>query len=59
MAFALMGPLAVLFLAALVGGEGSLKLPALHQTGDSSLSRKSVNWLGAIAFIAALLICLI
>jgi len=59
MAFALIGSLTVLFLAARVGGEGSFKLPALHQTGDSSLSRKSVNWLGAIAFIVAVLICLI
>lgn len=31
----------------------------LRQTGDSSLSPKSVNWLAASAFGAAVLICVV
>jgi hypothetical protein len=31
----------------------------LRQTGDSSLSPRSVNWLGLTAFGAALLICFV
>lgn len=31
----------------------------LMQTGDSSLSPRSVNWLAATAFAGALLICLV
>ena len=57
--FVLMASVSILFLVATVAGESSFKLTSLNQTGDSSLSRKSVNWLGAIAFITAILICLI
>ncbi len=35
------------------------KLQPLTQTGDSSLSRKSVNWLAATALSAALVICFV
>jgi hypothetical protein len=48
-----------LFLTAFMAGKLEFKWPALNQFGDSSLSSKSVNWLGGIAFIGALLICLI
>ena len=34
-------------------------LNRLRQTGDSSLSPRAVNWLGATAFGGALLICLV
>ena len=56
--FVTMASVAILFLTAFVALEMGIKLPALTQTGDSSLSKKSVNWLAAIAFSAALLICL-
>jgi hypothetical protein len=59
LAFVLMASVSILFLAALLLGEGGLKLPALNQVGDSSLGPKSVNWLGAMALIGAVLICLI
>ncbi|MEJ0089211.1 MAG: hypothetical protein WDM80_05615 [Limisphaerales bacterium] len=39
--------------------EGYLKLPSLNRTGDTSLGAQSVNWLGAMALIGAILICLI
>lgn len=58
-AFALMASLTILFAAFIVGSEMKLQLPVLTQTGDSSLSPQSVNWLGSLAFVAALLICLI
>jgi hypothetical protein len=59
LAFALMALVSILLLVATLISEGNFKLPKLKQTGDSSLSRKSVNWLGAIAFLSAVLICLI
>jgi uncharacterized membrane protein (Fun14 family) len=57
-AFVGMAAVAILFLAALVVIELDFKLSALTQSGDSSLGKKSVNWLAAIAFSAAVLICL-
>ena len=54
-----MALVSILLLVATLISEGNFKLPKLKQTGDSSLSRKSVNWLGAIAFLSAVLICLI
>ena len=54
-----MALVSVLFLAALVADELNLKLRTLTQSGDSSLSPKSVNWLGALAFGGAVLICMI
>ncbi len=39
--------------------ELKTKLQPLTQTGDSSLSHKSVNWLAATALSAALLICFV
>lgn len=39
--------------------EFRMKLWPLVQTGDSSLSHKSVNWLAATALSAALLICFV
>jgi hypothetical protein len=54
-----MASVSALFMVATMAGEWKLKLPSLKQTGDSSLSRQSVNWIGAIAFIGAVLICLI
>ncbi len=58
-AFVLMLSVAILFMAAILVGECDIKLPTLNQIGDSSLGPKSVNWLGAIAFIGAVLICLV
>jgi len=49
----------VLFVAAMLVREWDYKLPTLSQTGDSSLSPKSVNWLVVIAVFSAVLICLI
>ncbi len=57
--FILMAAVAVLFMGAFVGSQLDIKLPALHQTGDSSLSGHSVKWLGALALAGAVLICLI
>ena len=57
--FVLMASVSILFMAATMAGEGNFKLPALNQIGDSSLGPKSVNWLGAFAFIGAVLICMI
>ncbi len=57
--FIVMASVSALFMVATMAGEWKLKLPSLKQTGDSSLSRQSVNWIGAIAFIGAVLICLI
>ncbi len=54
-----MAAVSVLFMGAIVTGQLNIKLPVLHQTGDSSLSGHSVKWLGAIALTAAILICLI
>lgn len=39
--------------------EFRMKSWPLVQTGDSSLSRRSVDWLAAMAFSAALLICFV
>lgn len=57
-AFLLMAGVTILVVAATVAGELDLKWPRLAQTGDTSLSPQSVNWLAAIAFVAALWICL-
>jgi hypothetical protein len=54
-----MASVSILFVAAMLVDELDLKRPVATQTGDSSLGPKSVNWLGAIAFIGAVLICLI
>jgi hypothetical protein len=48
-----------LFMGAFVVSQLGIELPARYQTGDSSLSGRSVNWMGAIALTAAILICLI
>jgi len=58
-AFVLMGAVLSLFGIATLAHELNLKLPVLTQSGDSSLSPRSVNWLGLTAFIAALLICFV
>jgi len=55
----MMTAVAILFLAVMLVREWDYKLSSLNQTGDSSLSPKSVNWLVAIAFLSAVLICLI
>ena len=57
--FIVVAVVAVVFMAVTVISEGNFKLPELHQTGDSSLRGQSVNWLGVIALIGALLICLV
>jgi hypothetical protein len=54
-----MAAVSVLFMGAFVFSQLGFELPARYQTGDSSLSGHSVNWLVAIALIAAVLICLI
>jgi hypothetical protein len=53
-----MAAVSALFMAAMLVSQGNFKLPVLTQTGDSSLDFHSVNWLGAFAFIGAVLICL-
>ncbi len=58
-AFAVMTSAAVFFMAATMAREMNFHLPAVNQTGDSSLSPRSVNWLAAAAFIAAVLICFV
>jgi type II secretory pathway component PulL len=58
-AFVLMAVATAVLLAATVAREADFNLPALSYRGDTSLSRQSVNWLAAIAFTAAILICLI
>jgi hypothetical protein len=57
--FVLIAAVAVLFMGAIMAGQLDIKLPVPHQTGDSSLSARSVKWLGAIALTAAILICLL
>lgn len=57
--FVMMASVVILFMAVILAGKGSFWLPQLNQVGDSSLGRHSVNWLGAIAFIGAVLICLV
>lgn len=56
-AFALMGSLTILFAACIAWSELKPQFAALTQTGDSSLSPHSVNWLGTLALIGAILIC--
>ncbi|MBC8002473.1 MAG: hypothetical protein H7X97_07780 [Opitutaceae bacterium] len=56
-AFAVMACLTIGFAACVMGRELRFLLPVLTQTGDSSLSPQSVNWLGALALIGAILIC--
>jgi hypothetical protein len=58
MAFFMMAAASVLFLSALVVGEEMIRIPVLRQTGDSSLGPRSVNWMGGLALLAAVLICL-
>jgi hypothetical protein len=58
MGFVMLAIVSVLFMGALVISQLNIELPARYQTGDSSLSGHSVNWLGAIALTAAVLICL-
>jgi len=58
-AFALMASITALFLAATLARETDIHLPAMTQSGDTSVGRRSVNWLAAIAMTAAVLICLI
>ena len=55
-AFAVMAVMAAVFMAAIVVRELDIQMPVLTQTGDSSLSRQSVNWLAAIDFTAALIL---
>ncbi len=58
LAFVLMAFVSALFMAVTVVSEGNFKMPALSRVGDSSLGFRSVNWLGAIAFIGAVVICM-
>lgn len=58
MAFVMMAAASVFFLAALVVGEQVLRYPVLRQTGDSSFGPRSVHWMGALALLTAVLICL-
>lgn len=59
MAFYMMAAASVFFLAALVVGERMFVEPVLRQTGDSSLGDRSVNWLGGLALLMAVLIILV
>ena len=47
------------FLAALVWTELQVNWSGFKQVGESSLGRNSVNWLGGIAIVAAIAICLL
>jgi len=58
MAFLMMAATSVFFFAALAVGEKMLGYPVLRQSGDSSLGRRSINWMGGIALFVAVLICL-
>ena len=58
MAFLMMAASSVFFLAALVVGERMLGYLVPRQTGDSSLSYRSVNWMGGLALFMAVLIIL-
>ena len=57
-AFAIVAAVTIFFVTATIVGElvgaWQFRLPKLTQTGDSSLSPRSVNWLAGIAFAAAL-----
>ncbi len=57
--FILTAFVSILFVGFILITEGYLKLPSLNRTGDTSLGAQSVNWLGAMALIGAILICLI
>jgi hypothetical protein len=59
MAFIAMASVSVFFMAATAASVSNFKLPPQIHTGDTSLGKQSVNWLGAIAFVGAILICLI
>jgi hypothetical protein len=59
LAFLAMASASVVFGAATVARELNFQLPALTQTGDSSLRPQSVNWLGGTALLAAVLICFV
>lgn len=54
-----MAGLASFILAALTAEEMNLEMLPTTQTGDSSLSPRSVDALGATAFLGAVLICLL
>lgn len=56
-AFVLLAVTTILILAATMVFDLNLNRIKLAQTGDSSLSPRSVNWLAGIALIAALWIC--
>ena len=47
------------FLAALMWMEWDVKWSGFKQVGESSIGRNSINWLGGIAFVAAVGICLL
>ena len=57
-AFAVLAVVTIIIAGATMARELDLQLPAWTRTGDTSLGPQSVNWLVAIAFIAAVLICL-
>lgn len=59
MTFVVMAALAIWFLATFRAGELNFRMPRPNQIGDTSLSPRSVNWLGALAFLGAVLICLL
>ena len=58
-AFVVMAFVACSFAFATMAHEFNLRLFAPTQTGDSSLSPSSVNWLGATALAGALFICFV
>jgi hypothetical protein len=57
--FAVMAIVAVVFAFATLAREMDFPLRNLTQTGDSSISRRSVNWLAATALLSALFICFV
>ena len=56
-AFALMAVVAMAFGFATMNLNLDVRIPELTQTGDSSLGRHSVNWLGATAVFFVAFIC--
>ena len=58
-AFAMMASVAGGFAFATLAREGNFQLPGPTQTGDTSLGRRSVIWLGATALIIAVWICFV
>ncbi len=56
--FTIMAVTSTLLLSTILLRKWGVQVPAPNQNAVSSLSPKSVNWLGVFAFVGALFICL-